>query len=98
MTDARRAFVAVVGVYALGFVAWLLWPWFRESLVGQLVAIPPFSIYVLEHFGVPGLTDRSRCDWMWCAPTVFGIVVVAIVWLGVAWLLSLGIARLRGRA
>jgi hypothetical protein len=47
--------------------------------------------------GIPSLTDRSRCDWMWCTPTPLGIVVIAIVWLGVAWLLALGIARLRRR-
>ena len=95
---ARRVFVAIVGVYGLGLLAWLLWPSFRESGVGKFVAIPLFSIYLLEHMGVPGLTDRGRCDWMWCQPTTLGIVVVAIVWLGVAWALSLGIARLRRRA
>ena len=94
----RRVFAVIVGVYGLGLLAWLLWPAFRESMVGKFVAIPLFSIYLLEHMGIPGLTDRSRCDWMWCQPTTLGIVVVAIVWLGVAWLLSLGIVRLRRRA
>jgi len=70
---ARRVFVTIVGVYGLGLLAWLFWPAFRESLVGKLVAIPLFSIYLLEHVGVSGLTDRSRCDWMWCAGTVLGI-------------------------
>jgi hypothetical protein len=93
----RRIFVAIVGVYGLGLLAWWLSPAFRESMVGKFVAIPLFSVYILEHMGVPGLTDRSRCDWMWCTPTTLGIVVVAVVWVGVAWALSLGIARITRR-
>jgi hypothetical protein len=87
--------VAIVVVYSLGLMAWRLWPAFRESLIGKFVAIPLFSIYLFEHFGVPGLTDRGRCDWMWCTPTALGVVVVAAIWLGVAWLVAVGIARLR---
>jgi hypothetical protein len=34
-------------------------------------------------------------DWMWCTPTALGVVVVAAIWLGVAWLVAVGIARLR---
>jgi hypothetical protein len=95
---ARRLFAGFVAAYGLGLLAWLLWPAFRDSWIGSVVAIPGFSIYVLEHLGVPGLTDRRRCDWMWCTPTVLGIVVVAIVWLAVAWLVSVGIMRLRRSA
>jgi hypothetical protein len=84
-----------VVVYSLGLLAWLLWPAFRESLIGKFVAIPLFSTYLFEHFGVPGLTDRGSCDWMWCRPTALGVVVVAAIWLGVAWLVAVGIARLR---
>jgi hypothetical protein len=65
-----------VVIYSLGLLAWLLWPAFRESLIGKFVAIPLFSIYLFEHFGVPGLTDRASCDWMWCTPTALGVVVV----------------------
>jgi hypothetical protein len=92
--SARRLFAAAVTTYGLGFLAWLLSHRFRESFIGGLVGIPPFSIYVFEHFGVPGLTDRSDCNWMWCKPTVLGIVVATVFWLGVAWLVSVGIARL----
>jgi hypothetical protein len=86
--------VAIVVIYGLGSAALLLWPAFRESLIGKFVAIPMFSIYLFEHLGIPGLTDRGNCDWMWCQPTVLGIVVAGIVWLAVAWLISVGIARL----
>ena len=93
-TSARRLFGVAVIAYGLGFLGWLFWPTFHKSFLGSMVGIPPFSIYVFEHFGVPGLTDRSRCDWMWCKPTIFGIVFTTVVWLGVVWLVSLGIAHL----
>jgi hypothetical protein len=81
-------------MYCLGLVAWLFWPTFQESSIGKIVAIPPFSIYVFEHLGVPGLTDRNNCDWMWCKPTIFGIIFTTAVWLGTAWCVSIGIAHL----
>jgi hypothetical protein len=100
--SARRLFAAVVTTYCLGLLGWLLSHRFRESFIGGVVGIPPFSIYVFEHFGLPGLTDPSNCHWMWCKPTVLGIVVATVFWLGVAWLVSVGIARLirsaRGRS
>ena len=95
MLRAQRPFAAIVVTYGLGLLLWWLWPAFRESLIGKLVTIPGFSIYVFEHLGVPGLTDRSRCDWMWCTPTVLGVVVVAVVWLAVAWFIAVGVTRLR---
>jgi hypothetical protein len=91
--SARRLFGAFVAAYGLGWLGRWLWPAFRESFVGQLVGIPPFSIYVFEHFGVPGLTDRTDCNWMWCKPTILGIVLATAVSLGAAWLVSIGIAR-----
>ncbi len=94
---ARRLFTVAVTIYGVAFLGWRLWPAFRESLIGKIVAIPPFSIYLFEHFGVPGLTDRTNCDWGFCAPSLFGIVFAAAVWLGAAWLIALGLARLRRR-
>jgi hypothetical protein len=92
-TSARRIFAAFVAAYGLGLLGRWFWPTFRESFVGQVVGIPPFSIYVFEHFGIPGLTDRTDCNWMWCKPTLLGIVLATAVWLGAAWLVSIGIAR-----
>jgi hypothetical protein len=92
---ARRLFAAAVAAYCLGLLGWLFWPAFRASFIGKIVGIPPFSIYVLEHFGIPGLTDRNNCDWMWCKPTILGIIVTTAVWLGAAWCVSIGIAHLR---
>ena len=91
--SARRLFASAVAMYGLGLLGWWVWPAFRESLIGKIVAIPPFSIYLLEHLGIPRLTDRASCDWMWCKPTMLGIMVAAAVWLGMAWGVAAGIAR-----
>src|SRR4029450_8802077 len=92
--SARRLFAAAVTMYCPGLVAWLFWPAFQESSIGKIVGVPPFSIYVFEHLGVPGLTNRNNCDWMWCKPTMLGIIFTSAVWLGAAWLVSTGIAHL----
>lgn len=94
LTSARRLFAVVVTTYGLGLLGWFFWPAFGKSTVGKFVGIPPFSVYVFEHFGVPWLTDRNNCDWMWCKPTALGIIFTTAVWLGVAWLVSIGIAHL----
>jgi hypothetical protein len=94
---APRLFVAAVITYGMAVLVTWFWPKLQDSLLGMIVIIPPFSVYVFEHFGVPGLTDPRNCDWMWCKPTIFGIVFTAAVWLGAAWLVSSGIARLLRR-
>ena len=93
----QRLFLAIAATYGLALLVWLLWPAFRESLIGKFVAIPVFSIYLFEHLGIPGLTERGSCDWMWCKPTALGIVLTTAVWLGVAWLVAAGISRRRAR-
>jgi hypothetical protein len=95
---ARRLFAIAVIAYGLAWLGVWLWPKFEASPLGLIVGIPPFSIYVFEHFGVPGLTDPTKCDWMWCKPTILGIVFAAAVWLGAVWLVSASIARLTHRA
>jgi len=90
----RRFFAAVVVTYGSVWLAGWIWPAFGESFLGKLVAIPPFTVYLFEELGIPGLTDRGRCDWMWCRPTILGIVITTLVWLLAAWWASLGIARL----
>jgi hypothetical protein len=90
----RRLFAAAVAAYGAVWLAGWLWPGFGESFLGQLAAVPPFTVYLFEEMGIPGLTDRSRCDWMWCRPTILGIVVTTLVWLAAAWGASLGIVRL----
>ena len=79
----RRVFAALVTTYVFGLLGWLFWPAFRDSFVGGLVGIPPFS---------PSLTDRSDCSWMWCRPTIFGVLLAIAVWLPITWLVSLVVA------
>ena len=74
---ARRLFAAGVSTYCVGLLGWLFWPAFRESFIGKVVGIPPFSIYIVEHLGVPGLTAHQDCDWMWCRPTIFGVALTS---------------------
>jgi hypothetical protein len=95
--SAPRLFAVAVTTYGLGLLGWFLWPPFEASFIGKIVAIPPFSVYVFEHFGVPGLTDRSDCNWMWCKPTTLGIVFTTAVWLVVAWCVAVGVAHVAGR-
>src|SRR5262245_13861554 len=94
LMSARRLFAVAVTTYSLGLLGWLLSPTFQESFAGKIVGIAPFSIYVFEHLGVPGLTDRAHCDWMWCKLTLFGIIFTAAVGLIVAWFASVGVGRL----
>jgi hypothetical protein len=92
--SARRLFAVAVATYSLGLLGWSLWPAFRESFIGKIVGVPLFSIYIFEHLGVPGLTNRNSCDWMWCKPTMLGTIFTTAVWLGAAWLAASGRARL----
>jgi len=94
---ARRLLALATLTYGLAWLAWWRWPQFQESPLGLIIGILPFSVYVFEHFGVPGLTDPTNCNWMWCKPTIFGVIFTTAVWLGVAWLVSSGIARLSER-
>ena len=73
-------------------------PAFLEP-VGAFVVLPPvLSIYLFHKLGVPGLLEHGgACGWGMCAPTIFGWVFLAVFWLGVAWLVAWGLARLTAR-
>ena len=56
------------------------------------------SLYLFDRVGVPGLLENDGlCGWGWCGPTAFGLVFLALFWLGVAWLAAWGLARLLAR-
>lgn len=69
-----------------------------EALGGILVMVPYLSVHLFHKLGVPGLLEHGgACGWGWCAPTLAGWVVLAVFWLGVAWLVAWGLAWLTSR-
>lgn len=62
------------------------------------VMVPYLSIHLFHKFGVPGLLEHDGlCGWGWCAPTVSGWVLAAVLWIALAWLVAWGVARLTRR-
>ncbi|WP_398311954.1 hypothetical protein [Zoogloea sp.] len=91
-------FAFLVGAYFLVLSPALFWPSYLDSPVGVLVALPYLSVYLFHALGVPGLlVNDGACGWGWCAPTVFGWCFIVAFWLGLAWLVALGLVRWRGR-
>jgi len=91
-------FAFLVGAYFLVLSPALFWPSYLDSPVGVLVALPYLSVYLFHALGVPGLlVNDGACGWGWCAPTVFGWCFITAFWLGLAWLVALGLVRWRGR-
>ena len=69
-----------------------------EEMSAYLVMLPFLSIYLFHELGIPGLLQHGgRCGWGWCSPTAWGWVFLALFWLGVAWVLAWGLARLTAR-
>jgi len=88
----------LLALYGALWLPALAWPGWLDSPVGLWVGVPVVSIYLFDHLGVPGLLQHAgRCDWGWCPPTVFGWAFLVAVWLGVAWLVAAGLARLLRR-
>lgn len=93
----RRIFVVIVAAWATLLLPGLVWPAYLDSPVGVLAVVPYLSIYLFHGLGVPGLLQHAgACGWGWCAPTMFGWTFLVVFWLGVAWLLALGLVRLTG--
>ena len=91
-------FAFLVGAYLLVLSPALLWPSYLDSPGGVLGALPYLAVYLFHTLGVPGLlVNDGACGWGWCAPTVFGWCFIVAVWLGLAWVVALGLVRWRGR-
>jgi hypothetical protein len=66
---------------------------------GYAVMVPFLSIYLFHHLGIPGLLEHDgACGWGLCSPTAFGWTFLVILWIGVAWLVAWGLARLTVRS
>ena len=92
----HHIFFIILALYGLLWLPGLLMGSAYLDTPFGLVAILPFlSVYLLDMIGIPGLLQNNgACGWGWCAPTLFGWVFVAALWLGAVYLLSTGLARL----
>jgi len=92
-----KILAALLGAYVLLALAGMLGPPF-ERVSAPLILAPFFSAHVFHKLGVPGLLEQGgNCGWGWCSPTPLGWVLVALFWLGIAWLAAWGLARLTMR-
>jgi hypothetical protein len=70
-----------------------------ETMSGYVVIVPLLSIYIFHKLGIPGLLEHNgACGWGWCSPTAFGWAFLSLFWIGVAWLIAWGLARLTARS
>ena len=98
MTRTAKILAALLAGYALLALPAYVGPVFLEELSGYFVLVPLLSIYVFHKLGIPGLLEHGgACGWGLCAPTVFGWIFLALFWIGVAWLVAAGLARLVSR-
>ena len=94
-----KVFLLVAVAYAGIWLPYVVW---RDNLPSYLAA--PYAVlwlaqaipvYILNGIGIPGLLQNNGlCGWGWCAPTVFGYVVLAIFWVVVTWLSAWFISNL----
>lgn len=91
-----KVFAFLVGLYVLALLPALFIEGYGESAVGILVLIPYLSVLLFHKVGVPGVLQHDGlCGWGWCAPTIFGWVLAAVVWLGLLWLMAAIVAAVR---
>lgn len=85
----------ILAGYILLVLPGLIWPAYFGSPAGLLVLLPLVSVYLFHQIGVAGLLEHNGlCGWGWCAPTMFGWVLVAVFWVLLAWLLAWGVSAL----
>ncbi len=92
-----RCFAYCVGAQALLAAPALIWPGYLDTPVGVVLMLPFLSIYAAHALGIPGLLEnQGACGWGWCAPSVFGWLFFAVLWLGLNWGLARALAALGG--
>lgn len=95
MNMTLRIFLVLTGGYALLAAPAAFFDAYLDSLPGLLVAIPVLSVYLFHAAGIPGLlVNNGACGWGWCPPTAWGWIFLAVFWLGLTWLIAMGLARL----
>ena len=90
-----RIFCGIFSAYAvLSLPAWF-GPAFLEGISSYIYMTPILAVYLFHWLGIPGLLQHGgHCGWGLCAPTITGWVVLVMFWIGVVWLVALGIAHL----
>jgi len=74
-------------------------PSYLEAVSRYVVLVPFLAIYVFHKLGIPSLLEHNgACGWGWCSPTAFGWALLVVFWVGVAWLVAWGLARLTARS
>lgn len=90
-----KILAAILIGYALLAIPAYWGPSSLESMSSHLVMVPFLSIHVFHQLGIPGLLEHGgACGWGWCSPTAFGWAFLAMFWIGLAWLVAWGLARL----
>jgi hypothetical protein len=84
MPRTLKIFVALLAVCTL-----------LAFFVPQLVLVVFLTPHLFHALGVPGLLEHGgHCGWGWCSPSALGWVLMAVVWLAIAWLAAWGLAWL----
>ncbi len=93
-----KLMVLIIGIYVLLCLPAYFSHRYADSPMGVLMAIPFLSVYLFHAVGIPGLLEHNgACGWGWCAPTVFGWMFIAAVWLLIVWLVARLVVRVRSR-
>lgn len=96
MTLRQRILCRLVLLYAALLAPGLVWPAYLDSPVGVLALVPYLSVYLLHTLGIPGLLEHNgACGWGWCAPSLAGWLLIALLVLGGLFALASLIASLR---
>jgi hypothetical protein len=94
-----KILVALLTGYALLVIPAYWGPSYLEAMGTYVVMVPFLSIYIFHKLGIPGLLEHDgACGWGWCSPTAFGWAFLVLFWMGVAWLVAWGLARLTARS
>src|SRR2546422_10501598 len=99
---SRRTVSILAGLLSayvvLSLPAWV-GPAFLEEISSDIYLTPILAIYRFHALGVPGLLEHGgACGWGWCSPTASGWAFLIVFWVGVAWCVAWGVARLTLRS
>ena len=93
-----RILTLLVAAYALILLPGYFNPAYLDSAIGILLLIPLLSVYLFDQLGIPGLLlNIGLCGGGWCAHTLLGWMLAALVGLLPLWLLAWAMAALTAK-